>query len=154
MRNKMLYVLQCAAIAVPALVPVAVSAQLQAFGGRQNDNNCKTIYLVNPSENIYYIAGMKQTELGACRSFPAIQASGLRYRINLSDNEKDFLLLLPKDTIAYNVLMSAEDGAKEKEICVIVRESPEVIGTNNDKKRNRQIGRLDGRNMNLEVAER
>ena len=130
-------------------------AQLQAYSGKQHDNNCKTIYLVNPTDSIYYIAGLNQKDLLDCQTFMGrLQQHTKKFMINVSNNEDDYLLLLPNDTIAYNVLISAADDVYEKMLSLRLKNSAEVIGTNNDKKRNRQIRRLNGRKITLPIIER
>ncbi|HRO44058.1 MAG TPA: hypothetical protein PL009_14580 [Flavipsychrobacter sp.] len=129
--------------------------QLKAYGGKQTDNHCKVIYLVNPTDSIYYIAGLNQNEVNDCRTFNSkTQTHTQKFRINVSNNETNHLLLLPKDTITYNVLMPTTSNEQEKELSILVRMSEEVIATNNDKKRNRQIMRLSPKRMNLTITER
>ena len=137
------------------VMAVGAKAQLKAYGGRSNDNNCKIVYLVNPaSDSIYYIAGLKQKDLKDCQTFANSAASGSKVAINVSTSEKDYLLLLPKDTIAYNILVSSTDNAKDKELSVLLRISPDVININNDKKRNRQIARLPMRRIVVPIIEK
>jgi hypothetical protein len=130
-------------------------AQLKAYGGKQSDNSCKVIFLVNPTDSIYYIAGIGQNALPDCQTFNSrLQEHTGKFRINVSNHEDDFLLLLPKDTIAYNILIPADQAPRDKELSVLLRNSAEVIGINNDKKRNRQIKRLEPRRVNLPIIER
>lgn len=155
MENKILYTHRYLwAFIVTMLSCYPVHAQLQAYGGKQNDNNCKVIYLVNPSETIFYIAGMKQNDVGSCYTFPEEKAGNTRYTINLSSNKDNYLLLLPKDTIVYNVLMKADDIRKEKALSILTKTSTKVIATNNDKKRNKQISKLDGKRITIAVIEK
>jgi len=135
--------------------PRPLLAQLKAFGGRQNDHNCKEIFLVNPSDSIFYIAGLHQNDLGNCRTFGGKKRTQSPvFRINVSDNEDNYLLLLPKDTIVYNVLIPSEIAQQEKQLSVMVRCSATVIDINNDKKRNRKISRLEGRRLYLNIIEK
>jgi len=147
------YKLVAAALVLVFIFSGDAYAQLRAYGGRQNDNSCKLLYVTNPSDSIFYVAGLKQTDLKDCLSFSPSNIQGAPYRIDLSTNENDYLLLLPKDTIAYKILLSTEDNSKEKELSLFVRISPDVIATNNDKKRNKQISRLRGWRINLDVIE-
>lgn len=135
-------------------VPTQMQAQLKVVGGRQNDNNCKVFYLVNPTDSIYYIAGLQQNQLSDCQTFSSkIMTHSGRLRINVSVNENENLLLLPRDTIAYKILISANSLQRDVEIQLFLRYSGAVINTNNDKKRNRQIKRLDGRILILKLEE-
>lgn len=137
---------------VAVLAPTLAHAQLKLYGGRQNDNNCKVFFLVNPTDSIYYIAGLQQNQLSDCQTFSSkIMTHSGRLRINVSINEEAYLLLLPKDTIAYKILISANSLERDMEMQVLLRHSTEVINTNNDKKRNRQIKRLDGRTLILKL---
>ncbi len=130
-------------------------AQLRAYGGRKTDNNCKTIYLVNPSfDSIYYIGGLDQKNINDCKTFfNDPRKATKKYVINVSKDEGAYLLLLPKDTIAYNIIIPAEQDQKSKELFLFSRYSPSVINTNEDKKRNKQIKKLDGRWMYVAVSE-
>ena len=130
-------------------------AQLQAYGGRSTDNNCKIIYLVNPSaDSIYYIAGVEQNSLEECLTFSTEQdKTSEKYLINVSKYDGAYLLLLPKDTIAYNIIIPSEQDVQEKELILLSRLSPSVIATNDDKKRNKKIGKLAGRWMRLAITE-
>jgi hypothetical protein len=130
------------------------SAQLAAYYGSGTDNACKTIYLVNPSpDSIFYIAGLEQKDLNECQSFNSNNQDLLKSTIYLSSKEKGYLLLLPKDTITYKILVSAEVAHKDKELSLLARYSPSVIPTNKDKKRNRQIKRLPGQMRLVPVIE-
>ena len=113
-----------------------MTAQLKAYGYKQSDNSCKVIYLVNPTDSIYYVAGLKQNELSDCQTFNSkLQSHTDKLRINVSNNEDEYLLLLPKDTIAYNVLISREFEQKEKELSVFIRNEPDEHAT--DKRSNK-----------------
>jgi hypothetical protein len=131
------------------------NAQLNVFGGKENDNNCKTFYLVNATDSIFYVAGLKQDQLKDCQTFSNnAHSQNSKFIIDVSTNEDHYLLLLPKDTIAYNILIGADNFAKEKELSLLFRNSPCVIATNNDKKRNRQIRRLPADRIVLPVIEK
>lgn len=133
----------------------SAAAQLQAFAGKTGDNNCREFYLVNPGISIYYVAGLSQNKLKDCQTFSSkVQGQNRRFRVNVSTNERDFLLLLPKDTIAYRILIPSEYQRIEKELSVLVRISPTVINSNKDKKRNRQILRLPSERLNLLIIEK
>jgi hypothetical protein len=131
------------------------NAQLNVFGGKENDNNCKTFYLVNATDSIFYVAGLKQDQLKDCQTFSNnAHSQNSKFIIDVSANEDHYLLLLPKDTIAYNILIGADNFAKEKELSLLFRSSPCVIATNNDKKRYRQIRRLPASRIVLPVIEK
>lgn len=133
----------------------SATGQLQAFAGKTGDNNCREFYLVNPGSNIYYVAGLSQNRLQDCQTFSSkVQGQSRRFRVNVSTNERDFLLLLPKDTIAYSILIPSEFQRTEKELSVLIRLSPSVINSNKDKKRNRQILRLPSERLNLFIIEK
>ncbi|MBS1781712.1 MAG: hypothetical protein JSS78_01465 [Bacteroidetes bacterium] len=134
---------------------ISSKAQLQAFTGRNTDNNCQTIYLVNPTDSIYYVAGLKQEDLENCQTFTARHKKDDidAIRISISLNEENYLLLLPKDTIAYKILMNQEMIPKHKELFLFLRPSPLVISINEDKKRLRKIEKLEGRNIIVIVKE-
>jgi hypothetical protein len=128
---------------------------MTVYGGKENDNNCKTFYLVNPTDSIFYIAGLRQEQLKDCQTFLSNTRSGDgKLLINVSNNEDRYLLLLPKDTIAYRVLIGAENFAKEKMFSLLFRNSPCVIATNKERKRTRQINRLPGSRIVLPVIEK
>ena len=131
------------------------TAQLMAYGGRQTDNKCKTVYLVNPSaDSIYYVAGTKDMDLTRCQTFqPEARHGYAKCTINVSDADGSFFLLLPKDTLTYNIIMSCPGSADEKYLLLSYRYSPAVINTNEEKKRNRQIRRLKGDSVAIPVIE-
>ena len=108
------------------------AAQLMAYGGRQTDNKCKTIYLVNQStDSIYYIAGTKDMDLTRCQTYQLEPRHGhTKCTINVSDADGSFFLLLPKDTLTYNIIMSCPVPADEKYLLLSYRYSPAVINTN------------------------
>lgn len=136
------------------LFSLAANAQLAAYTGKSNDNNCKLIYLVNPSsKTIYYIAGMSQNELNDCRTFSIKKSTETTYEINISKNEDAYLLLLPKDTIAYKILMGSENESKNKQLLLLAKRSDEVININNDKKRLKKINKLEGGWLRIPVTE-
>lgn len=136
--------------------PFSTKAQLQAYTEKNIDNNCQTIYLVNPTDSIFYVAGLKQGDLENCQTFTARHKKDNPevIRISISLNEENYLLLLPKDTIAYKILMNQEMIMKHKELFLFLRPSPQVISINEDKKRLRKIEKLEGRNMTVVVKER
>lgn len=131
-----------------------VYAQLAAYSGKQSDNQCNTVYLVNPSSDIFYVAGLEQNELSDCRTFNSIVAENGRLRISVNINSEKYLLLLPGDTIAYKILVAAADNDKQKELSLLVRRSSVVLRTNNDRKRLRQIRRLPQMNVHLPIVEK
>ena len=120
------------------------AAQLMAYGGRQTDNNCKTIYLVNQSaDSIYYIKGIHKS-IEDCQTFlneQCLQPSD-DYQLIMWQNDGPFFLLLPRDTMAYNVLIPRDKEHLKKMLILSSRYSKKVFNTNEDKKRNRQIKRL------------
>ena len=93
-------------------------AQLRAYGGKQTDNNCKTIYLVNPSaDSIYYITGVKDIDISRCQTYELEPRNALaKCTINISGSGGGYFLLLPKDTLAYNIIMSCSKEATEKHL--------------------------------------
>jgi hypothetical protein len=131
------------------------NAQLLAFGEKSTDHNCKTIYLVNPSsDSIYYIGGVEQSNLKDCMSFFTEQDKrSEKYMINVSKSDGAYLLLLPKDTIAYKIIIPAEHDLQKKELLLLSRYCPTVISTNEDKKRIKQIKRLKGKWLHVAVTE-
>ncbi|MBS1588132.1 MAG: hypothetical protein JST52_00815 [Bacteroidetes bacterium] len=112
--------------------------------------------MVNPTDSIFYVAGLKQGDLENCQTFTARHKKDNPevIRISISLNEENYLLLLPKDTIAYKILMNQEMIMKHKELFLFLRPSPQVISINEDKKRLRKIEKLEGRNMTVVVKER
>ncbi|MBS1776836.1 MAG: hypothetical protein JSS64_11210 [Bacteroidetes bacterium] len=150
---RLFYLIFCIAF---LYFPFSTKAQLQAYTEKNIDNNCQTIYLVNPTDSIYYVAGLKQGDLENCQTFTARHKKDNPevIRISISLNEENYLLLLPKDTIAYKILMNQEMIMKHKELFLFLRPSPQVISINEDKKRLRKIEKLEGRNMTVVVKER
>jgi hypothetical protein len=138
-----------------ACAALNTNAQMNVYGGKENDNNCKTFYLVNSTDSIFYVAGLKQDQLKDCQTFSNnARSQNSKFTIDVSTNEDHYLLLLPKDTIVYNILIGADNFAKEKELSLLFRNSPCVIATNKDKKRNRQIKRLPRNRIVLPVIEK
>jgi hypothetical protein len=143
------------------LLAHASFAQLTAHYVSRTDNACKTIYLVNQSvDSIFYIAGMEQTDLKECQTFESIDFSimkrpydSTRNVINLSRDLRSHLLLLPKDTIAYRMLISVGDDDKRKDLHLLARYSPSVIATNATRKRNKQIRKLPAKWLTIPVSE-
>jgi hypothetical protein len=129
-------------------------AQIIAYSSRSVDNNCQLVYMVNNSDSIFYIKGLTQEKLNYCQTFTQVTTDKVAYEVNLSEKDNNYLLLLPKDTIIYRVLVPAASLDQPKKLLVQTNYSDKVIKTNDEKKRNKKIKKLKPTWVTLEVAEK
>ena len=132
-------------IAAGMLLPSRSSAQILAYRGDRNPGDCRIIYLVNPTDSIFYVSNPVIAKEDICQTFP-LNVEGEHPVLEFSSVNANgsFRLMLPKDTLEYKMLEGPETAASHNAGRFFVRYSNSVIGTYDDRKRNRKIQKLAG----------
>ena len=137
--------------------PQTTTAQIRAYGVKESDNNCRTIFLVNhSSDSIYYIGKSNLQNTNDCHTYLSIETDLFLVNVTMKKEEDitSYNLLLPKDTITYKLIIPTEHENGSKQLQFFSRKTDKVINSFDEKKLNKKINKLPGRWMVVNITEK